>query len=214
MAIRSIILALVLGILPNSVFAEWPYDSVGHTSNGKFGGSATLVGTTKDKTVGLVVSCAHIWDEGGQRGFFWWGGVEGKWEGKILIMDFERDLSLWAIKNPPNIKTPLCVTKAKPADGPFVAVGFPSYGNGRQHYNKGNFISYDRNGYEVYVNMDVHSGYSGGALFNKYGQYCGIVCGNTVLGRNGQPDNHGSWESRHTSGDYLISTVGKFMEVK
>lgn len=218
MSIRKLFSAIALSLcFAVSSFAAWPYDAVGdiacYTGGQAFGGSGTLVGKSKDKSVGLIVSCAHIFDEGYREVTIKFPTDPTKYTCTKLYLDFERDISVWSISPAPDIRTPLAVTKVRPDEGPFTAVGFPGYGQGAQHYSTGDFISYDSNGYEAYVNSDVHSGFSGGALFNKRGEFAGIVCGNTPLVM-GQPARWGIWESRHTTGDPFLNAVDDYVPVR
>lgn len=212
MRISALLLSLVLAA---QAWAAWPYDAVCDLQNetpqyfpdgsrGYPGGSGTLIGVS-DRT-GLILSCAHAFENGGRTAKISFASARGEWRGRVIGLEPQNDLSMLVIDSPPDIATPM-VRAAKPEDGPFVCVGYPWYGRDRQHWTAGECIGLTADS-RIHVRCSVQSGYSGGALFNKHGEICGVVCGMTGPNRD-QMDR-----AYCPSGEALLRFVGRWMEVE
>jgi hypothetical protein len=142
-----------------------------------YGGSATLV-RVDENGVGVLVTCSHTFHGAGtgnvsvefRNGF--------KTKARLLGMDDENDLAVFAIRAPEGVTLPPAVKLASRNEGEVIAVGFPWYGQGKMHYTTGKVVRIDGNGRVLFAaNPRVHSGYSGGALFNERGEYLGAISG-------------------------------------
>jgi S1-C subfamily serine protease len=165
------------------------------------GGSGTLVSSD-----GFILSCGHLFENGGRSAKLSFKSVKGQWRARVVDVDFRNDLSLLKISNPPKLDIPR-VCAASRADGPFDAVGFPGDLQGEIEWSRGNFIRLTPSS-RVETRCQVRSGYSGGALFNRHGEVCGVVCGMTGPNEN-QMDR-----CYAPSGDALLNFVGRYIEVQ
>lgn len=167
----AIIVALLLA---PSVWAVYPYDCVGELQNGKFGGSATLVGVIDGK--GLCLSCWHVFEGGVNKPWVRYG--DKKYTARVLGLDRADDLSAMEIEAPEGIPTAHLVRAAKPSDGSFIAVGYPYYArDDRPHWTSGRYLNYSGNDVHFAAKPFLHSGFSGGGLFAPDGAYVGSTNG-------------------------------------
>jgi len=212
--LRAAAIVLVAWLLVAMTFVAascgaWPYDSVcdivsnaGEYRDGQTvwpGGSGTYVGRSGGDAI--IVSCAHTFESGTSQGAKVEFSSGFRAEAKIVAIDFDKDISILRCKAPTGIKTPRGVRSARAGD--LVAVGYPWYGKKTQHFLKCKPI--DWTGSEVNVSAIFHSGYSGGAIFDREGFLCGVILGNRRLN---SPDYCG----RALSGSALTSFVGKWLE--
>lgn len=191
-----------------------PMDAVSHITNlkpepgapGRYaGGSATLVGISGDR--GLLVSAGHIFENGGRSAEGTFPSVQGTWKMKVLECRQDPDIAILELRNPPDIATPPCVRVARQEDGPFTCAGYPYNGHGQLHNCSGDWLGCDNS--MLTLRCMVISGYSGGAIFNRHGEYVGNVCGRRGTGNSGKTDRTYGF-----SGEVLKRYVGKYMEVK
>lgn len=166
MKTRSLLLALVVGLISVAVKGAAPYDAVGRlTPPGKtWGGSCVLIYASGDR--GLIVSNAHVCDDADTFEAHW--GKETR-TAKTVAFYAEEDLCFLVIENPP----------VKPArlgirDSNVVFTGYPHYDRDHLHWQKGTFV--DENLRYVAWKNEAVPGMSGGAVFDqKDGDLCGIV---------------------------------------
>jgi hypothetical protein len=208
----AILIALkLLLLLASQVYAEWPHDSVCAVFCPPYGGSGCLVGVTKDGR-GLVISAAHVFESGNRNNLSCkFPTVRERIRARILGFDWSHDLVALDIKAPDDIATPTCVKAASKDDGQITHVGYPCNAQGSQRYTVGPYIGYAGSGESAWGRSQLHtrcrviSGYSGGARFNKHGEYIGVISGMTGNG----PDMDRAWGA---SGPALEKFVGRWMK--
>jgi S1-C subfamily serine protease len=197
-----LLLLIFVSLLPSMACAatpkDWPYSCTADLQNGSSGGSATLIGVTKDGK-GLVISCHHVFEDGVHKPTLKFPSGY-KCRARVLGFDRRNDLSALSIKAPKDAYTPICVRPARKSDGYLTAVGYPFYCNGKPHWIKGKYIGYS--GSDVHIRCFVHSGFSGGSLYADDGAFVGVVCG------------YGDDYSYAPSGPALVKFVSRFMEVE
>lgn len=174
-------------------------------SYGYPGGSATLV-SVNSKREGLLVSCAHIFENGGKLATVTFPTVEGEWNARVIAVDHKNDISALVIGNPPVVSMPSCIRPAREGDGPFTCIGYPGRSGGKRQYRVGEYIGYE--GGRLYTRGTVISGCSGGARLNRFGEYVGPVCGNTSDGDRPMDRTYGP------SGTVLSSFLKPYIEVQ
>jgi len=170
-------------------FAERPYDAVCNVdaplgSGVSAGGSGTMI--YKDSSHAVVITANHVLEEcaGGITVDF--PSSPTKFAARVIASDPVYDIAALAIQPPEGIEPPIGVKAPTKDDGPFIRVGFPWNGNGRQCWNRGNYLGFPRNdGQSAWARSMLHttgiveSGFSGGAVFTSDGYFCGVVSGNT-----------------------------------
>jgi S1-C subfamily serine protease len=182
------ILSLIVALLfAAPALAAWPWDAVCDITNLKkdwdresgrwinHGGSGTLVGVSND--TGLILSCAHLWENGGKTAEVKFLSIKQPFRGQVLAVDHQNDLSAISITAPKGIATPKAVRAARPEDGVLVAAGFPFYSKGELHWTSGKFLNYSGSDLHFAARPYVHSGFSGGAVFAMDGSLVGVVSG-------------------------------------
>lgn len=203
--VPALILSLLLACSAN---AEWPYDAVCAISCGENGGSGTLVGVD-DNGNGIVVSAAHVFEGVNQRNAACLFPAFGETWIPARLAGFGRnDSAVLFIKAPAGIHSPRSVRPAREEDGPFVAVGFPYYSRTSLRYSTGDYIGHTNSGGEFQFSAHSHSGMSGGAVFNRHGDFVGVISGNKAVGMGAPWDR--IWGAGGTT---LSSLVGRYMEV-
>lgn len=206
----SILLALALCC---SAWAEWPYDAICAISlsapdGGNFGGSGTLVGIDDDGN-GLILSAAHVFDEGNTRDIACrFPAVSMEWTPARLVEVGRNDIAVLVTKAP-SIQLPRSVRVPKKDDGPFVIAGYPSYSRTKLRFSTGDFIGFVDRGGEVQVTGHSNGGMSGGAIFNRHGDLVGVISGNKAE-RVGAPWDR-VWGA---SGATFEQVVGKYIKVQ
>lgn len=175
------------------------------------GGSGTLVGVTRDGR-GLVISAAHVFVGGNRNAIVCTFPKTGqKCRAKMLGQDSAHDIAALSIAAPKGIETPPRVVAARKEDGPFTCVGFPWNSHGNLRWVRGDFAGYATGGESAWDSDMLHtrthviSGYSGGARFNRHGEYVGPVSGMTGDG----PRLDRTWG---VSGKALEAFVGRWLK--
>lgn len=167
-------------------------------------GSGTLIEANSKP---VILTCDHLFHRTRPRG----DGTEmyaGRLDGRQVICTFpgghrtngrlvahseSMDVALVSIEQAPPKVQPVKLVPLQPAEGPFVAIGYPA-GYGGQHWRLGKFLRF-RRPFEAILSTPMKSGYSGGALVNKHGEQVGVVCSTTKT------------TSTHAAGPDLISFV-------
>lgn len=188
------------------------YDAVCRVTNttperngdGFAGGSACLVGIHDNR--GLLLSAGHIWENGGRGAKVTFPAAPGEWRAKVLRCSQQPDIAVLEIPNPPAVSTPPCVRVARREDGPFTCAGFPWNGRGKLFTTSGPMLG-ESNG-RLTVRAHVISGYSGGAVFNRHGEWVANVCGMTGENTRNMDRVYGY------SGRVLDEFVAPYLEVK
>ena len=188
------------------------YDAVCHITNttregdgkGFAGGSATLVGIADGR--GLLLSAGHIFENGGRGADVTFTTARGTWLARVLKCSQQPDIAVLEIDNPPAVTTPPCVRVARREDGPFVCAGFPWNGGGKLYTSRGAFLGNDRG--RLTLGCRVISGYSGGAVFNRHGEWVANVCGMTSEGGPNLDRMYGY------TGEVLKQFVSPYMKVE
>lgn len=219
-----IALALVLSLAASVTLADHPHDAVAHISAWPSenpypgmegaGGSGTLLGISKDGKRGFLIGAAHVFERGCTRAITCTFPVDNKRRRcRILGIDRRYDVAALEVSSPPRIKTPR-ITVARKQDEPFTICGYPFNANGRLRWNQGRWITNPGNGESAWLPSMLHtsahsiSGQSGGATFNRRGEYVAVVSGNT----GHTPDNmNRTWGC---SGDALLKFTGRYMRIK
>jgi hypothetical protein len=157
---------------PNSVNV----DSTAHcriTVNNTTLGSGTLV--ARDQSIGLVLTCAHLFDESPQKIVVAFPGG-GQFAAKVVEVDHDQDLAALAIRRPD--VEPLPVASGDPS-GALVACGFGP--NGTFRGIQGNITGIATAVGAAYASTTiagaVRPGDSGGGVLNVSGQVVGVVWG-------------------------------------
>jgi len=188
-----------LGATP--AYDALPWDSVCDLSAPPYGGSGTLIGI--DGNRGLIATCSHTFHGVGTRNVSVEFRSGYKARAKLLAMDDRNDLALFEIQVEPNMVTPPAVKLARRNEGTVTAIGFPWYGQGAMHYTSGRLVRIDSSGRALFAaRPHVHSGFSGGGLFNERGEYLGAISG-----------YDGDGLSIAGSGEPLRRLVARYMEV-
>lgn len=203
-------------LLAGRVLAEWPYDAVCDVviplqSGDSAGGSGTLLGVSEQ--TGLVLTCWHV-VEGGRMDSITctFPATGSRHRGRLIGSDSAYDLAAIEIENPPEIATPV-IARARRDEGPFVCAGFPWNGGGRLRTTVGDYMGFPQGqGVSSWAPSMLHtrthviSGYSGGARFNKHGEYVGVISGMT----GDSPQNMDrTWGA---GGDALERFVDRFLK--
>lgn len=149
------------------------FSSVCNITCPPYGGSATLVAVNGNR--GLVVSAAHVFEEGDRSRITCTFPSGERCRARLLGLA-RPDFAALVVENPPDVATPHCVRPARKEDGPFSQVGYPAMGQGRQMYVTANYLGYD-NESRLHITGRSWSGFSGGALFNRYGEFVGTITG-------------------------------------
>lgn len=204
----TISLCLLLLLAP-TVRAEWPFDAVCEVSNIQGGqgngGSGTYVGASGSD--GAVLTCAHMFDGGvfSVSCKFPANGIRRRAE--VLGIDWANDLAMLRIQRPEDIK-PVKIARVDPAAGPFTAVGYPGYAQGRLCFMTGKLVRNTQG--RANTSTEFHSGYSGGCLFDRRGRLVGVTVGNDgIPGRYDYVFNY----SRSISNDALINFASRWVKV-
>lgn len=215
-AIMAIVWVGLLVLLPIAARGQQPHlasphDAVaevinflGHGAESP-SGSGTLIAAPRGKPV--IITADHLFHRTKPRG----DGTEmyaGRYDGRQVICAFpgghrtngrlvshdeSMDVAIVAIDQAPPKVQPVKLVALQPNDGPFVAIGYPS-GYGGQHWRLGKFLRFRRS-YEAIIATPMKSGYSGGALVNRFGEQVGVI---TSTAKE---------TSTHTAGPDLISFV-------
>ncbi|MCI0333687.1 MAG: serine protease [Planctomycetes bacterium] len=179
------------------------------------GGSGTLVATRADGH-GLVISVAHVF-EGGNRAAIVceFPAARKKYPARLLAIDESYDLAALDIPAVPDVDMPSAIVPARKEDGPFTCVGFPWNSRHAVRWDRGDYIGYPQgNGTSAFAPSMLHtrthviSGYSGGARFNRYGEYVGPISG--MCGEGGAYMDR-TWGA---SGIVLIRFISRFVELE
>lgn len=188
------------------------HDSVCLVSCPPNGGSGTLVAVSGDGC-GLVISVAHLFEGGNTRAITCRFPATGKsYPARLLAVEGRYDLAALEIKHPPSVDRPAAIVAATKNDGPFTCVGFPWNSRGRIRYTRGSYIGYAQGGESAYLPSMLHtrqlviSGYSGGARFNRFGEYVGPISGMCGEGSGGMDRCWGA------SGPALTKFVARFVK--
>lgn len=180
-----------------------PWDSVCDLAAPPYGGSGTLIHVGADG-VGLVATCSHTFHGVGTDNVVCTFRSGYRARAKLVAIDDANDLALLAIRSNGELPTPSAVKLASRNEGQVTAVGFPWYGQGTMHYTSGELVRIDGNGRALFAaKPHVHSGFSGGALFNAQGEYLGAISGY---------DSEGL--SIAGSGEPLRRLLSKYVEVR
>jgi hypothetical protein len=130
----------------------------------------------------------------------------------LLAIDEAYDLAALDISDTPKVDMPTAIVVARPEDEPYTCVGFPWNSRGAVRWDRGAYIGYPRVGVSAFAPSMLHtrtfviSGYSGGARFNRYGEYVGPIsgmCGDGNLDR--------TWGA---SGSVLMRFISQFVELE
>lgn len=188
-----------------------PFDSVGRIQVGMSAcGSCTLVDVNDGN--GMVLTASHLWDDGGGQIKVTFPATGVTYMGKLLGLDTSKDLAAVEIQQPAGIQ-PTGVATAKQEDSPFTAAGYPYFDRQRLHKVTGEYLGFPQqdsgqkcwNPSTVHVRGVIVSGYSGGAVFNRNGQFCGVACGTTAEAM-GMPEDR-FWAP---SGEALMAFVNRW----
>ena len=203
LALTLFALAALLLLAVGSCQASWPWDACCAVRSGNAGGSGTMVGVAGEQS--LIITASHVTEGGGRRSVRFNGH---DWQPATLVGSDERnDLAALVTKTPEGIGTPRGVRAASKEDSPFFMVGYPYYSRGKQEVWQGNYAGYTQHGtVMVQGRGHIQSGYSGGATFNRYGEWVGSC--------NGYLDYGNGISSYAASGPAMIRFVGQFMEVE
>lgn len=213
-------------LLASSAFGAWPHDTVCSVfcpfqqkhEDGSIGsgGSATLLAIDAKSGHGFLLSAWHIYDEPDQDRntiLVKFPTQKNKvWQAKILGKNEKYDLVALDIKDAPKLKLPAAIIEGRQQDGPFTAVGYPYNANNELRWVSGKFIGYPHGGESssqssmLWTTNPVISGYSGGARFNRYGEYVGLISG-----VRGEDEDHMDtcWGA---SGSVLKQFVGQWVK--
>jgi len=201
----------LLVILAAEACAAWPHDSVCAVSCSPYGGSGCLVGVTKQGR-GLVISAAHVFESGNRQNISCkFPTVARPLRARILGFDWQHDLVALDIPAPEGVATPTGVKAAGKDDGEITHVGYPWNAQGKQRYTVGRYLGYAGGGQSAWDRSQLHtrckviSGMSGGARFNRHGDYLGVISGMTGDG----PNMDRCWGC---SGPALTKFVGRWMK--
>lgn len=206
-----LIAAVALLLAAAVALADLPHDAVCNVSAPPYGGSGTLVGYS-DEGSGIVITAAHVIDEGDQSRMSCRFTNGRCCRAKLLGRNAAYDIAALDVESPPNMPTPSIVV-ARKEDGPYTAVGYPWDKQGRQAHVTGAYLGYPGRGESAWARSMLHtrthvySGYSGGARFNRYGEYVGVVSGMTGDGGSSMDRTWGC------AGPALIQFVGQWVEV-
>ena len=182
------------------------WDATCDLSAPPYGGSATLV-RVDENGVGVLVTCSHTFHGVGTRNVSVEFRNGYKTQAKLLAMDDDNDLAVFAIRAPEGVALPPAVKLASRNEGEVIAVGFPWYGQGKMHYTTGKVVQIDGSGRVLFAAQPhVHSGYSGGGLFNERGEYLGAISGFT--------EGYGTSLSIAGSGEPLRRLLSRYVEVQ
>ncbi len=168
-ALNGALILAIMGLGAALARAEYPYDSVCRVLTRSSGGSGTLIQNVEGKYA-VVLSVKHVAGTPGEWVSCRWG--ETVCEGRAWRVHPNADLCLLLVASPPGLR-PVEVAVPSAEVGPFVLAGFPSYSQGKLHYQVGSFRELDR--YTLYVNCAPWSGMSGGACFDRFGRVVGAV---------------------------------------
>ena len=187
------------------------HDCVGEVSCPPCGGSCTLVARNPDGH-GLAISVWHVFEDGdtsritckfrGQR-----------YRARIIGSDKRYDLVALDIEHAPQLDMPRAIVPARKDDGPFTCVGFPWNAGGKVRWTRGVYAGYPGDGESAWLPSMLHtrtnviSGYSGGARFNRFGEYVGPISGMTGEG----PQLDRTWGA---SGDALLKFIARYTKAK
>ena len=180
--LSALAIYVVLGLIAHKVWGAPPYDAVASVTNpaSGAGGTATLV------TPNALVTCYHIWREGGQTLDILFPATGERVIGTLVAVDQLHDLSAVSITTAVHVQ-PAPVAAAAKADGPFIMVGFPYYSRETITWAKADYLGYPMQpsnsvSFDTTDTLNItalaDSGQSGGALFNNRGQLCGVTFGN------------------------------------
>ncbi len=196
----TILLLLIFAAGANGAWS----DCVCNIQGPKFGGSGTLVAVSPDHH-GLIISAAHVFEDGNTRNIVCeFPAVKKKYAARLLAAQKFGDIAALDIQNAPGVDLPAAIVTGKKCDGPFTCIGFPYDSRHALRWTKGNFVGYD-NGYTLLTQQNVKSGYSGGARFNRYGEYVGPISG--MLGDD-QSHMDKCWGA---SGSLMLGFVNKYV---
>jgi hypothetical protein len=201
--VKRLAIAILLLVSP-ATFAAWT-DCVCNIQGPKYGGSGTLIAVAKNGH-GLIISAAHVFEDGNTQNLFCeFPAVGKKYPAKLLAAQSRNDIAALDIASVPNVPLPGAVVAAKPADGPFVCAGFPYDSRHQLRWTRGKYCGYD--GATLLTYQTVRSGFSGGGRFNRWGEYVGPISG--MRGENGQRMDK-CWGA---SGAAMLEFIGRFVEV-
>jgi hypothetical protein len=200
----------LLALVCSCAYGAWPYDAcceidnaIGNTASG---GSGALVGVSDDS--GLVLSCAHVFaNEQMTRKEIGRVSVRfpaaGKYPARVLAVDLAHDLSALRIERPEGVE-PVATVKITKADGPFTGAGYPSFGKFR--YYQADLTNFEPPCRAI-LNRRCYSGFSGGPLFNQYGELAGVLVQTGPSGEGRTPTY-----TVAIAGDVLVKFVRKWVK--
>lgn len=207
---RFAAILLLLSAAPNCVAGL--HDCVCEITCPPNGGSGTLVATRADGH-GLVISVAHVFEGGNTAAITCdFPAARKRCRARLLAIDEAYDLAALDIADAPTVDMPTAIVAARKDDEPYTCVGFPWNSRNAVRWDRGNYIGYPRGGVSAFAPSMFHtrtfviSGYSGGARFNRYGEYVGPISG---MCGDGNMDR--TWGA---SGSALIRFVGQFVELE
>lgn len=205
------IAALILSLVLAATSAAELHDCVGEVSCPPCGGSCTLVAKSRDGH-GLAISVWHVFEEGDtSRITCKFGGK--RYRARLIGTDKRYDLAALDIEHAPELDMPPAIVAARKEDGPFTCVGFPWNAQGTLRWTRGLYLGYAGDGESAWLPSMLHtkthviSGYSGGARFNRFGEYVGPISGMT--GEGDKLDR--TWGA---SGDALLKFVARYTKAR
>jgi hypothetical protein len=122
----------------------------------------------------------------------------------VLDVSHQLDLSALSCERPTGLDTTRCVRAARHGED-VMAIGFPYYarrGANIPHFVEGRVLRYEGKDCHFFSGNYVHSGFSGGGLVTKGGDFCGVVCG------------YGTGYNYAPSGPALLNFAKRFCEVQ
>ena len=155
--------ALIFALICSPALAAHPYDSVARLSAG---GSGTLVLARNGQ--GLVITNAHVVATVAETQVYW-PAVEQTRTGKTVYVNYDLDLALLLVENPP---VPVVKTSF-PKKPSIVAAGYPYYDRQHLHWQSGMIHRHLMALSEV--SARPVAGMSGGAVFSLDGRMVGVV---------------------------------------
>lgn len=195
-------------LLVSSAGAAWT-DCVCAVECPTAGGSGTLVALSKDGH-GLVISAAHVFEDGNERGISCvFPAIDKKCKARLLGTQKLGDLAALDIENPPEVDLPDAIVAGRKEDGPFLCAGFPYDFRRQLRWTRGDFVRYSdtSDGRMLLTRQQVRSGFSGGGRFNRFGEYVGPITGMTGEDTHSMDDCYGA------SAEVLLKFVDKYVRV-
>lgn len=153
--------------------SDWPYCCVADIQCGDSGGSATLLGIVG--TRGIAGTAAHVVENGNTVTLVFPSGY--KCRGQVIGRNSDLDLAAISLPVQPGMSTPRGIRAAKSSDKVLLAIGYPWYGQGKEHWTKGRNLGYAGSDIHFDAHPYIHSGFSGGCLLTEDGWYVGSTNG-------------------------------------